>query len=169
MRQKSASEIRELALDIDIELEHLTRLEREIHHVQAEIQHDPGRAALFYENLALKLHNFYTGCERVFQLIASELNGAVPSSYDWHKRLLDRMRVEREGRPAVLKVETTHRLEEYLAFRHVVRNLYGFELDSQRVERLVAGYPTVWHQFETDIRHFVDWLRTLAEQLEASE
>ena len=41
----------------------------------------------------LKLHNFYTGCERIFQMVISKLNGAPPSGFDWHRRLLDRMGV----------------------------------------------------------------------------
>jgi len=76
---------------------------------------------------------------------------------------------EREGRPAVLTSETAQHLEKYLAFRHVVRNIYGFELDPEQVERLVAGYPLVWGLFESDMRRFVNWLGTLAEQLEAGE
>jgi len=167
MREASSSEIRELATDIEIELGRLSRLEGGIQQVRLEIQRDPARAALFYENLALKLHHFYTGCERVFRLIASELNGALPSGYDWHKRLLDRMSVAREGRPAVLTAETTRRLEEYLAFRHVVRNIYGFELDPKRVEQLVTNYPAVWHSFEAQVGAFVKWLCELADRLEA--
>jgi len=168
MREMSSSEIRELAADIENELQHLTRLEAEIRQVQEEIQHDPARASLFYENLALKLHNFYTGCERILRLVAAELNGALPSSYDWHRRLLERMSAEREGRPAVLAPQTAQRLEEYLAFRHVVRNVYGFELDPQRIKQLVTAYPSVWHLFEVEVRSFVKWLRALAERLEAS-
>jgi len=156
-------------LDIEDELKRLASLEAEVQYVQAEIQRDPQHRALFYENLALKLHNFYTGCERIFRLVASELNGALPSGYDWHRRLLDRMCSEREGRPAVLTSETAQHLEKYLAFRHVVRNIYGFELDPEQVERLVAGYPLVWGLFESDMRRFVNWLGTLAEQLEAGE
>jgi len=129
MQQMSSAEIRELAGDIELELQRLAHLETEIAQVRSEIQRDPDRAKLFYENLALKLHNFYTGCERIFRLVASELNGAVPSGYDWHKRLLDRMSVERNGRPVIVTRGTARRLEEYLAFRHVVRNVYGFELD----------------------------------------
>jgi len=56
-------------------------------------------------------------------------------------------------------------LREYLAFRHVVRHLYGFELDEERLERLVTRYPLVWRQVETDIQRFVAWLEALAEQL----
>lgn len=169
MRQVTASKLRELARDIEMEVGRLTRLESDIQQVQVEIQRDPTRAAIFYESLALKLHNFYTGCERIFRLVASELNGDVPSSYDWYRRLLERMSVEREGRPAVLTEETAYSLEEYLGFRHVVRNLYGFELDTQRVERLVVGYPPVWHRFDAEVRDFVKWLRALAEQLEVAE
>ena len=166
MRKISSSEIRELAVDIEIELQRLAHLETEVQQVRSEIRCDPARAAIFYENLALKLHNFYTGCERIFRIVASELNGALPTDHAWHKRLLDRMSVEREGRPAIMTQETARRLHEYLAFRHVVRNIYGFELNPSRVKRLVAEYPSVWHQFETQARDFVSRLRALADRLE---
>lgn len=29
------------------------------------------------ESAALRLHNFYTGCERIFKIIAVELNGVL--------------------------------------------------------------------------------------------
>jgi len=157
--------LRELATDIKIELGYLTRLEEGIRQAQLESQRDPDRSELFYESLALKLHNFYTGCERIFQLIASELNGALPSGYDWHKRLLNRMSVVHEGYPPLLTPDTARLLEEYLAFRHVVRNIYGFELDPQRLQALAVNYPVVWHQVESQMRDFVNWLRTLADQL----
>ncbi|VXD21758.1 conserved hypothetical protein [Planktothrix serta PCC 8927] len=166
MKPMSASKIRELATDIEIELERLGRLELAIAQVHEEIRRDPERSAIFYESLALKLHNFYTGCERIFQLIVSELNGSLPSSFDWHKRLLNRMSIEREGLPAVLTSDTVVRLNEYLGFRHIVRNLYGFELDPNRLEKLVEHYPTVWHQVNFELREFINWLRQLSEQLE---
>ena len=59
MRERTSSEIRELADDIDTELARLSRLAGEIERVQTEITRDPDRASLFYENLAYKLHNFY--------------------------------------------------------------------------------------------------------------
>lgn len=168
MRQMSADELRELALDIQMELRHLHRLEGEVEQVQAEIVRDPARATLFYENLALKLHNFYTGCERIFHLVASELNGTAPTGFDWHKRLLERMGVEREGRPALLSPDAVRDLREFLSFRHVVRNIYGFELDPERVEQMAARYPQAWHLFEADVRRFVAWLQAVAEQLAES-
>jgi hypothetical protein len=158
-------ELRALAADLEVELERLSQLEQEIQRVQLEIQRDPDRARLFYELQALKLHNFYTGCERIFRLIASELNGGMPSGFDWHKRLLHRMSVAYADRPPVLKVETAQQLEEFLAFRHVVRNIYGFELDVERVQRLVDRYVATWQQFDIDVGAFIQWLLALAAQM----
>jgi hypothetical protein len=72
------------------------------------------------------------------------------SGADWHKRLLDRMSQDREGRPHVLTPTTASSLREFLGFRHIVRNLYGFELDPERVAALVRGYPAVWSEVKKD-------------------
>jgi hypothetical protein len=165
MRERSSSEIRELIADIDAELDRLARLDIDMRRVVEEIERDPLHAPMYYESLALKLHNFYTGCERIFQLIASEINGGVPSSFDWHRRLLERMASEREGRIAVLSADTAAQLGEFLAFRHIVRNLYGFELDPARVGALAARQPAAWRRVESEIRQFAAWLRELAARL----
>ena len=162
MRTLSPANLRELAADIEFELDRLRQLEQSIRYVEQEIERDPTHADLFYENLALKLHSFYTGCERIFTLVANELNGGVPSGSDWHRRLLDRMSAERDGRIAVVRSETAKLLREILSFRHVVRSIYGFELDSQRIRRLMDNYPAVWQQTESDMVAFVGWLRDLA-------
>lgn len=169
MREISANKLRELATDIELELDQLRQLEKGIQQVKKEIQEDSERVELFYESLALKLHNFYTGCERIFLLIASELNGSTPSEYDWRKRLLHRMSVPHERHPPLLTKETVARLEEYLAFRHVVRNIYGFELDPKRLDLLMARYSTVWLEVSEQATMFIEWLRTLAEQLEQQQ
>ncbi|NMF85624.1 hypothetical protein [Nodosilinea sp. P-1105] len=162
MRDITPSAIRELAADIDMELTRLGQLEDDIAKVNRTLEQNPGQAEWLYENLALKLHNFYTGCEKVLQLIATELNGGLPAGPDWHKRLLDRMATERQGRPAVLRMSTASALREYLGFRHIVRNLYGFELQPERVARLVDTYPQVWHDVAQDYGTFVTWLEDLA-------
>lgn len=167
MRQVSPEELLGLAADIAAELGHLRDLASDVAAVCAEVERDPGHARLFRENLALKLHHFYTGCERIFRTVASELNGAPPTGFDWHRRLLERMGAAWQGRPALLAPATLENLREYLAFRHVVRNIYGFELDVERIERLVTRYPAVWGQVEADIQRFVDWLHMLADELAA--
>ena len=168
MSQMSASKLREIAIDIENELTRLSQLETQIKIVEEEIEKNPHLANIFYESLALKLHNFYTGCERIFQIVASELNGGLPSSYDWHRRLLTRMANKQQERPALLTQKTVGSLAEYLGFRHVVRNIYGFELETQRVKYLVQNYYEVWRNFNQDVCEFINWLRNLADSLEKS-
>ncbi|HAC64804.1 MAG TPA: hypothetical protein DCF68_15045, partial [Cyanothece sp. UBA12306] len=81
----------------------LERLEAEIKQVQQQVELYPQLTSIFYESLALKLHNFYTGCERIVQIVASEINGGLPSSYDWPRRLLQRMATQQESRPPLLQ------------------------------------------------------------------
>jgi hypothetical protein len=50
----------------------------------------------------------------------------------------------------------------------VVRNIYGFELETERLTELVERYPFVWQQFRSETQNFILWLRALAEQLEDS-
>ena len=117
---------------------------------------------IYEESLALKLHNFYTGCERIFQKIADDINGGVPRSADWHKRLLKSMCLEIENiRPSVISRETGKSLEEYLAFRHVVRNIYGFEIDSEKLERLIGRLDRTFGSFKKELSNFLDFLRSL--------
>lgn len=152
-------------MELEAELEHLERLENDIERVYKDAQNQVAFSDVFYESLALKLHNFYTGCERTFQIIASELNGAVPSGYDWHKRLLQRMTLKQEKRPAVISQETSRRLQEYLAFRHVVRNIYGYELDPLRITPLVERSKDVFEQFQAEVYKFIAWLKNVASQI----
>lgn len=169
MKKITPTEIREVVVELKSELNRLERLENDIERVFRETSKQKAFLDIFYESLALKLHNFYTGCERVFQIIASELNGALPSGYDWHKRLLERMAIQREERPAVISQESARYLEEYLAFRHVVRNIYGYELEPQRIDPLVARSKKVYEKFHAEVCQFITWLQHLASQMEEHE
>jgi hypothetical protein len=48
-------------------------------------------------------------------------------------------------RPPLLRRETAHVLDEFLRFRHLFRNLYGFELEWSRVQSLPKALPTAWN------------------------
>jgi uncharacterized protein YutE (UPF0331/DUF86 family) len=59
----------------------------------------------------------------------------------------------------VLQKNTAKQLEEYLGFRHVVRNLYTWELDTTKVERLIKHLPHTLQAVENDLEtfgHFLD-------------
>ncbi len=166
MVQISAAQVREIVADIQVELKKIAELEQQIQTTRLLLTENPALATVIYESLALKLHNFYTGCERIFQIVASDLNGGLPTSFDWHRRLLSRMAAPHTDRPALLHQSTAQRLEEYLAFRHVVRNIYGFELKPERLEKLIADYAEVWRRFHQDIQIFIEWLNQLARELD---
>ncbi len=83
----------------------------------------------YFDGIALNLHGFYSGTERVFQEIARTVDGYLPSGREWHPELLMQMSVAMEGvRPAVIQRNTRLCLDDYRSFRHVVRNLYTFNL-----------------------------------------
>jgi len=88
-----------------------------------------GEGGELVEAAALRLHSFYTAVERCLLLISRVVNGGTPSKGEgWHRRLLERMATATEQRPAVFKEVTQAGLQEYLRFRHLVRNLYADEL-----------------------------------------
>ena len=83
----------------------------------------------YLDSVALNLHTFYSALEKIFTLIATNVDGAMPEGPSWHQDLLIQMKGEIKNiRPAVLSQETCQMLDEYRAFRHVVRNVYAFNL-----------------------------------------
>ncbi|OQW91349.1 MAG: hypothetical protein BWK78_04885 [Thiotrichaceae bacterium IS1] len=165
MKVLSINQLQDLKTEIEIELSKLTHLAQDLQKVRKIIEQPQEDSTPFYESLALKLHNFYTGCERIFRLIAVGLNGNVPSTSDWHRRLLERMSMTFAERPAVISHDTAVALREYLGFRHVVRNLYGYELNQKRLEQLVEEHLPVWQRFDRELQEFVQWIQSLIEQL----
>ena len=73
------------------------------------------------------------GLERVLHHIAAMVDGSVPAGREWHRDLLRQMGIALpQVRPEVLSAGTIKALDEYLRFRHVVRNVYAFEFDPER-------------------------------------
>jgi len=152
----------DLIAELQDELELLGHLVAEIEDVNETKPKSQRAKAVYEESLALKLHNFYTGCERIFQKIADDINGGVPSSFDWHKRLLKSMSLEIENiRPAVISKSTLRMLEDFLAFRHVIRNIYGFEIDTERLQSLINNVQGAYRMFKKDIDKFIVFLRKM--------
>ena len=109
------------------------------------------------------LHDFYTGIEHIFETIAPELNGGRPAGEAWHRELLTNMTLDLPGvRPPVLRQETAHALDEFLRFRHLFRNVYGFELEWARVRSLLERLPGAWSQVEADLDRFQGFLDAAA-------
>ncbi len=109
-------------------------------------------------------HDFYNSCERLFRRVSTQVNGSSYLGDVWEKELLFRMTVAVPGvRPRVISEELAAELDEYLSFRHVFRNIYGFELKGDRLARLSERLEGVARRFEQEIETFLAALDDVAE------
>lgn len=140
--------------EIEKELQNLQELRAELERVKAE------KEIVFKRSKGSILHDFYNCCERVFKKIAIELNSGYEDSEKWHKSLLYRMTILIEGvRPRVISDELAADLDEFLAFRHLFRNIYGFELKGDRINYLAEKFERVAERFKREIGEFLAFLR----------
>ena len=132
-----------LAGRIRKELDDIARLVVKANRATKIARRNPRDADLYIDSASLNMHDVYSGFERIFKQIAATVDGNVPSNADWHRDLLEQMGLNLpKVRPPALGSETIERLDEYLCFRHVVRNIYTFSFDPERIGRLVKGIGT---------------------------
>ncbi len=139
------------------ELDHIkTVVKRAIHGFDAAKRNQDN---LYLDAVALNLHVFYSATERIFEKIAKDIDESVPTGANWHRELLDQMVLEIDGiRPAVLSAELKEELEDYRGFRHVVRNVYTFHLNPDKLAVLIAGLPSVMDRLDEELTGFARFL-----------
>jgi hypothetical protein len=114
---------------------------------------------LYIDAIALNLHDFYSGLERVFRQIGSIIDRSTPASEGWHRDLLNQMCLDLPTiRPRVLSEQTCAALEDFLRFRHIVRNVYAFRLDGDRVNQLAQKARALHDQIAAELHAFADYL-----------
>ena len=114
---------------------------------------------LYLDGVALNLHGFYNGLERLFERIATTIDGSLPQGENWHQVLLKQMETEIPGvRPAVISNETYQALDGYRGFRHIVRNIYTFRFNIAKMRRLVEDVPMVFSRVRTELLAFAAFL-----------
>ncbi|MGH7285120.1 MAG: hypothetical protein ACRELY_26655 [Polyangiaceae bacterium] len=75
---------------------------------------DPAALAL----AGVAIHGWYTAIESLFERVARELDGSLPTGDRWHRDLLSQMSAEVPGvRPKVIEPELVADLGSLLAFR----------------------------------------------------
>lgn len=115
--------------------------------------------------LASVLLDYYTAVENIFEQIAKTIDGSLPSGQEWHKDLLLQMKLEINGiRPAVISQETFTYLDEYRKFRHLVRNIYGFNIIPERLEPLLTRLPQVDQRLRDEIEVFTKQMYDIIRQ-----
>ena len=110
----------------------------------------------YLDSVALNLQNFYTAIEKIYTIIGKNIDKTIPEGSNWHSEILDQMTLEIKGvRPAVVSKNTKSKLEEYLGFRHVVRNVYSFNLNPQKIEPLVKNLQSLNKILKSEIEEFL--------------
>ena len=146
------SELTELAQVVD-------RAERLFSKFQSQNDED------YLDGVALNLHGFYSGAERIFEEIAKEVDGTIPSGAEWHRNLLVQMSADvTNRRPLVIERSTRNCLEEYRGFRHVVRNVYTFNLRPSRLGELVTELRHCYQELSQDLDKFCQFLENVVRE-----
>jgi hypothetical protein len=122
-------------------------------------QKPSGEHGVYIDSVALNLHGFYTGLERIFELIARQVDEDMPSGKLWHRNLLKQMSQEQKDiRPAVISSGSCSSLDELRRLRHLVGNVYTFNLVPEKIEPIVSDLSSLWSNVQAEILAFADFL-----------
>jgi len=104
---------------------------------------------------AMVLHSFYNGIENIILLIIKNYDRESFSGIQWHKELLAKAFEETESRTPIFRKELYDSLKDYLTFRHLVRHLYGFQLEWRQMKDKLFNMDTIWKDVKDDINKFM--------------
>lgn len=91
---------------------------------------------------------------RGLQLVNIDKN--LPTDEDWHSKLLLQMSLPVEGiREVVISENLLEKFKEYLRFRHLFRNIYGFELKWKRFKKLSLSLSAVLAELKENLKIFI--------------
>lgn len=135
----------------------------------AQAKRMPDESA-YLDSVALNLHGFYSGLERLFELIARHVDHALPSGETWHRDLLQQMAQDIAiVRPAVLSQDSALALDEFRRFRHLVRSVYTMSLVPEKMAGLMSTLPTLCSALRAELLAFADFLEALGQSSQPGE
>jgi hypothetical protein len=152
-----------LAAEIEDELQDIARVVERTEAIFEKARRTNDDA--FLDAVALNLHGFYSGLERIFEDIARTVENSLPEGEKWRQDLLRQMTVEIPTfRPPVIRKTTSKCLEEYLKFRHVVRNVYTFNFRGSRLIELTSELRPCFDAARQDLTEFAQFLKRLTDE-----
>lgn len=117
----------------------------------------------YLDAVALNLHGFYSGVERLFELTARHIDQAAPKGESWHQDLINQMAQEMpDVRPAMISADVAAGLDEYRRFRHLVRNVYATNLVPSKMQGLLERLPPLWNRLRAELMAFAAFLEQIA-------
>ena len=140
---------------IAAELPDIRRAAQKAQDANASAQTAGPSQALLLDATALNLHTFYGSVERLFDWLARDIDGSRPVGPSSHRELLAQMAMDIPGaRPPVIAPATRAALDEFMRFRHLVRNLYTWDLVPAKIHALASQLPGTWEMLEEDLATF---------------
>jgi len=120
--------------------------------------------AVYLDSVALNLHGFYSGLERLFELIARHVDGGLPTGEAWHRDLLHKMATDvKDVRPAVIGEQSVRGLDELRRFRHLVRNVYTIDFDPEKIGVLIPTLSDLYPRVKAELLAFADFLEEIGQ------
>jgi hypothetical protein len=109
---------------IEIEMKNVERTVYQSQDAWDNLKRFPDQQSHYLSSMAMSFHSFYSGLERIFEVIARRIDPVFPSGDRWHRDLLEQMSKDMPGaRPAVISSKTFLMLDDFLAFRHLMKKL----------------------------------------------
>ena len=106
--------------------------------------------------LGLFLHSFYNGIENIIKFIIKDGYGKLPSGIKWHKELLDLCFIKSNGQKELFNERLKVILDDYLSFRHFIRNTYSFKIKWERMEHLILDIDKNWNDIKAEITNYIE-------------
>lgn len=131
-----------------------------------EAQKSTDEQNIYLDSVALNLHSFYSGLEKLFEIIARHIDHSIPEGETWHRNLLNQMACEVDDiRPAVISQNNAESLDEFRRFRHLVRNIYTTNLVPGRIEKLMSRLSELWDSLSDELLAFAEFVNELSKEV----
>jgi hypothetical protein len=157
--QELAERIRDEVLDMEHVVQRALR-------AWPQAQRNSEEQYVYLDSVALNLHSFYSGIERLFELIARHVDCALPAGETWHRDLLQQMAQDLiDIRPAVIDQDSALTLDEFRRFRHLVRNVYTINLQPDKIASLMSTLTGMWSKLRAELLAFAEFLAESANDM----
>jgi hypothetical protein len=149
---------KKLSKRIEIELNEIEKL---INRIDIGLKKAKQSSDDYYiDSVALNLHGLYSSIEKIFIIIAENIDNELPDGKDWHIKLIEQMIKEvKNTRPAIISKELAGKLDEYRGFRHIVRNVYSYNFKAEKIDKLVVNVRPIFHELKIYINAFNEFLK----------
>ena len=153
MTRVTAVRVEEVLSDMDKLVEELEEVKKHEKEIAGYRSIFPSFKTRIYGGI---MHDFYSCVEKVFKIIAQDMDHVTPEGDAWHKKLLIQMYTPSKYRSPVIDKELYKNLDEYRRYRHVNRHIYGIYIDYERMAHLVELMPHVVVVFKNSISGFFE-------------